>query len=372
MERALGTAQAELRRHLAQLKAIYTTAPVGLAFTDLEHRYTSVNERLAALTDRTADDLLGRRVDEAMPGPVGERALAFRRQVLETGQPLFDVELEGVLPAEPERRRTWLGSYFPVYDGEGQPLGVNAVVVEITGRQREKERLEQEVRERTEQARRLATDLTLAEQRERRRIAGILHDDIQQKLYALQVHIHILGGLPALQEQREVQLRTSLIGRLIDELIEDNSKLSVELSPPTISHEGLLDAIGWLRQYIAHEHGLQIHLETAGDLRVEDPDLREVIFQMIRELLLNVAKHAGVREAYLRLRRAGNRLVVRVEDEGAGFDPALLEPPDADAPWGLRTLRERVDVFDGALEVDSQPGRGARITLVMPTEVSGR
>jgi two-component system NarL family sensor kinase len=99
---------------------------------------------------------------------------------------------------------------------------------------------------------------------------------------------------------------------------------------------------------------------------VPDPDLREVIFQMVRELLLNVAQHAGVDEAYLRLRRVGDRLVVRVADEGSGFDPTLLDSGE-DAAFGLRTLRERVDIFGGAVEVDSQPGQGTRITLVMPT-----
>src|SRR5690606_25780389 len=161
----------------------------------------------------------------------------------------------------------------------------------------------------------------------------------------------------ALRELPETGMRTELIGRLIDELIEDNSRLSVELSPPTISHEGLVDALGWLRQYISQEHGLNIHLQATGDLTIHDPDLREVIFQMVRELLLNVARHAGVSEASLTLRREQDNLVIHVADEGAGFDPELvLASTDEETTFGIRTLRERVDIFGGSLDVDSSPG----------------
>lgn len=372
LEKALRASDKAMRRHLAHLQAIYDSAPVGLAFTDLEHRYTSVNERLAALTGRSVDELLGRRVDEVVTPPFGANAVAMREQVLQTGAPLLNVELRGLSEDAPEGRRTWLGNYYPVYDAEGSPLGVNVVVMEITERKRQEERLEAEVRARTAQARQLATDLTLAEQRERRRIARVLHDDIQQKLYALQVHIHLLGQYSALHERPDTEMRMQLIGRLIDELIDDNSRLSVELSPPTISHEGLVDALGWLRQYIALQHGLAVHMEITGDLVIQDADLREVIFQMVRELLLNVAKHAGVDRAELYLRRVGERLVVRVVDQGAGFDPAaVLEQADDYTAFGLRTLRERVDIFGGSLDVDSRPGKGASITLVMPMGVSG-
>lgn len=372
-EVALRASDAELRRHLAHLQVIYDSAPVGLAFTDLGHRYTSVNERLAALTGRSVEELLGRRVDEVVTPPFGANARAIREQVLKTGAPLLNVELHGLPGEAPADRRTWLGNYYPVYDGEGKPLGVNVVVMEITERKRQEERLEAEVRARTAQARQLATDLTLAEQRERRRIARVLHDDIQQKLYALQVHIHLLGQHSALHERPDTEMRTQLIGRLIDELIDDNSRLSVELSPPTISHEGLVDALGWLRQYIAEQHGLDVHVEITGDLVIRDTDLREVIFQMVRELLLNVAQHAGVHEAELSVRRVGEQLVVRVVDQGAGFDPAaVLEQVDDYTAFGLRTLRERVDIFGGSLDVDSRPREGTRITLVMPMGVSGQ
>lgn len=371
LQEALLASETEAHRHLAHLQAVYATAPVGLAFTDLEHRYTSVNERLAAFSGFTVEEMLGRRVDELMPGPIGERAMAYRQAVIATGEPVISTELQAASPANPSEARSWLGRYFPVLDGDGQIMGVNVVVMEITEQKRLEENLEAQVRARTAQARKLATDLTLAEQRERRRIARVLHDDIQQKLYALQVHVHILGQSSALRELPETSMRTELIGRLIDELIEDNSRLSVELSPPTISHEGLVDALGWLRQYISQEHGLNIHLQATGDLTIHDPDLREVIFQMVRELLLNVARHAGVSEASLTLRREQDNLVIHVADEGAGFDPELvLASTDEETTFGIRTLRERVDIFGGSLDVDSSPGAGTRITLVMPVAIT--
>lgn len=370
LQEALRASEGEARRHIAHLQAVYATAPVGLAFTDLDHRYTTVNERLAAFCGLTVEEMLGRRVDELLPGPIGEQAMACRQAVIATGEPVVSTELQAASPADPAEARSWLGRYFPVYDGDGQLMGVNVVIMEVTEQKRLEEHLEAQVRVRTAQARKLATDLTLAEQRERRRIAGVLHDDIQQKLYALQVHIHILGQASDLRARPDSAMRMQLIGRLIDELIEDNSRLSVELSPPTISHEGLLDALGWLRQYISQVHGLDIHLQATGDLTIHDRDLREVIFQMVRELLLNVALHAGVPEAKLTLRRQDDRLVIRVADEGAGFDPEVVfAATDEGMSFGVRTLRERVEIFGGSLEVDSRPGDGTRITLVMPVAI---
>jgi PAS domain S-box-containing protein len=371
MENALRASEADAEHHLAHLEAIYATAPVGLGFTDLDHRYTHVNERLAAFAGLPAAEMVGRRVDETLPPELAEQAIAIREQVLATGEEVRNADLKGPASDDPAGGHHWLGSYYPVYDAEGHLLGVNTVIVDVTAQVEEQQELEAMVRARTAQVRQLATDLTLAEHRERRRIARVLHDDIQQKLYALQVYIHLIGEeASTLRDEPETAGTMALIGQLIDELIEDNSSLSVELSPPIISHQGLLDAIGWLRQYIALKHRLDIQVTTEGDVDVADPDLREVIFQMVRELLLNVAYHAGVGEAQLLLRRAGERLVIRVEDKGSGFDPAAaLGDGDGSPALGLRTLRERADLFGGSLRIVSRPGAGTRISLTMPAVI---
>ncbi|WP_236519728.1 PAS domain S-box protein [Sandaracinus amylolyticus] len=150
-EEALRRSEAEARRRAAELEATYRTAPIGLCVIDREMRWVRINERLAEMNGLPVAEHIGRRARDLLPA-VAEQAEPFVRRVLETGEPILRVELEGETPAQPGVQRTWVESFFPLRDdASGEVVAINVVVWETT----EAKRVERALRE-SEQRLRLA------------------------------------------------------------------------------------------------------------------------------------------------------------------------------------------------------------------------
>lgn len=212
------------------------------------------------------------------------------------------------------------------------------------------------------QIRHLASELSLAEERERRRIAQVLHDDIQQMLVAAQIMLQMAswdgpeGDGEALQKAEEY----------LRETLAATRRLSSELSSPTLRSPAVQDGLLSLAAFMEERYNLKVWLEAdeAGD--IGDDDLRSLIIRLVRELLFNVVKHAGVREAWVRARHAGSELRIEVWDEGRGFDPDAGDEPEAEPGLGLESMKERLALFGGWLQVEATPGAGTRVQVVVP------
>jgi signal transduction histidine kinase len=238
------------------------------------------------------------------------------------------------------------------------------------------EMLEQRVEEQTAEVRKLASELTLAEQRERHRISHILHDDLQQRLYAIQMQLEFLGGGQKI-EIAGVQRDLDDIKGQLHEVLALTRHLSIDLSPPILRDEGLTQAIGWLASQMLEQHGLRIELQADGPFAVPNEEIQVLLFNCVRELLFNVIKHSGVNQAVVSLQRSGDDLWIEVRDSGKGFDltvPDLQEGNDIDPQqrsFGLPTLRHRLTLFGGRMEIKSKPGAGTLVTLVVPVYKEG-
>jgi two-component system, chemotaxis family, CheB/CheR fusion protein len=223
------------------------------------------------------------------------------------------------------------------------------------------EMLEDRVEERTAQVRQLASELVASEQRVRHRIARTLHDDLQQMLYAAEMQLQFLREDAA----REVQDGLEEVLELVTGSLGVTRQLTVELSPPVLKGEGLPEALAWLANYMHEVYGLQVLLEVTGDPQMDYEEQRILLFQIVRELLFNVVKHASVRQARVTLREAEDGIVLAVSDEGKGFDvPAVLA--EDNGGFGLYNVRERLGLFGGAVDIDSKPGDGTRVSLFLP------
>ncbi len=232
------------------------------------------------------------------------------------------------------------------------------------------ETLEERVAERTSlaeqraaQLKALASELTLAEQRERRRLAQTLHDHLQQFLVTAKLKLGMLrrrasdeAGQPALQELEE----------LLDEAINASRSLTVELSPPILYDAGLGAALEWLARQMQERHGLAVVVDTQPHTEPDTDQWRVLIFQAVRELLFNVVKHAGTQCARVEMTRNDEgELRVAVVDPGVGFDPSRVEAGDGGG-FGLFSVRERLGLLGGRLEIDTAPGRGTRVSIFVP------
>lgn len=238
--------------------------------------------------------------------------------------------------------------------------------------QAHKEALEARVEEQTRQVRALASALTLAEQRERQAISYLLHDDLQQQLYGIQMRAQFLkadvpqGDEEALREQAEA------ICDALGEAIRRTRTLAIELNPPVLPEGGLQTALEWLAHQMEEEYGLDVHV-AAGTAAEASEEMRVLLVRLVRELLFNIVQHAGVNKASVRLSEPEPGWVqIEVEDQGVGFEATSEAAlPPAGEGLGLRSVRERLRLFGGRLQIDAQPGRGTRATLLAPLIPSG-
>lgn len=228
----------------------------------------------------------------------------------------------------------------------------------------DRKRAEEKVRSREEQLRALASQLALAEERERRRIAAGLHDDVAQILATAGMKLQALQKTPP---AKNLAAPLSEISGLVKQALADTRALTFDLSPPILYELGLEAACEWLAEKTQARHGITVAVEDDGNPKPLGEDIGIILFRAVRELLHNVAKHAQAQNARITIHRDGSNIRVRVADDGVGFDPTEPDPnPNINGGFGLFDLRERLDYFGGRLDIDSGLGRGTRVTLVAP------
>lgn len=217
---------------------------------------------------------------------------------------------------------------------------------------------------RAAQLKALALELITAEEGERRRVAQVLHDSIQQRLAAAKLRLNMIQGrisdVALLQQVRQTC-------ELLDESMEESRSLTSQLSPLVLYELGLGAALLWLGQRMQTQHGLVVEVQAAPDANPGREETAVLLFHAVRELLFNVTKHAGVAEARVILDRTDNGIRVRVEDPGRGFDSAGATTPDVTkGTFGLFSIWERLEAIGGHLTIESAPGRGTCVSLLAP------
>jgi signal transduction histidine kinase len=212
-------------------------------------------------------------------------------------------------------------------------------------------------RRRAEQLARLTQELTDTEQRERRRLADILHDHIQQELVAAQMQIDDIRDQLT---DKTAQERLTVVRDLIDRTVDSARSLSVELVPPLLHDQGLAPALEWLGSQMSARHSMTIDIDADRRVQVEESD-RDLLYHAARELLLNVLKHAGTKFATMRLFREDGAVVLEIGDAGVGFDAGQTEAPGRS--YGLFSIRERTKAVGGEVDVTSHPGDGTQVTI---------
>lgn len=225
-----------------------------------------------------------------------------------------------------------------------------------------RDELESQVQARTADLRRLASRLTLAEERERRAIASDLHDHIGQALAIIRMRMRELHGNAVFSGLEDALDET--LG-LLDQTIRYTRDLTGEISPPVLYELGLESALDWLAERFTTKRGLRVRLRTAGRARPLPEEISVMLFKSARELLFNCRKHAGDPRAELELRWSDDGVALTVRDRGRGFDPERAARPAGDA-FGLFSIRERFRDLGGAVDIAAAPGEGCRVTLHVP------
>ncbi|MGC9316538.1 MAG: sensor histidine kinase, partial [Armatimonadota bacterium] len=226
------------------------------------------------------------------------------------------------------------------------------------------ETLEQRVAARTDQLRALSRELSEAEQRERERVAAVLHDELQQALAGSRLQLK----LAAQASDEAVTAPLKEADALLDEAISTCRTLSVEFSPAIVRDRGLAAALDWLADQMRDRYGLEVEILAEPGTDISDHSLAQLVFRSVRELLFNVVKHAGVGSATVQMRPEDGQVRIDVTDEGAGFEPsAALEAASTGEAFGLSSVSARVELMGGRCDIHSTPGEGTTVTLRVPT-----
>jgi len=373
-------AEPGITRELRLPATASTAAGYGIAVTDRDGVILWANRDFVDMTGYPLDEIVGRT----------HSILKFGFQDEEFYRDLWTTIKEGrVWHGELVNRRKDGTLYMddqtivPLLDAHGQADHFISVKQDITERKaaetalRQREHhlaelnrtLEQrvllhtaELQRGTAHLRRLHAELTQAEQRERRRLAEMLHDGLQQLLVAASMRIKELRN----RGRDKARKMLEQVDSLLSESIEASRSLTLELFPPVLHDRGLVSALEWLADWLQEKQKLNVEVRAADDVEPPSEDMKIFLFQAVRELLFNVSKHSGVDTAVVSLHRDSAELTVQVIDRGKGFEPSRLPALEHRTTFGLSNVQQRLQWMGGEVRVNSAPGRGTEITLKVP------
>ena len=384
-------AERALRHRSQQFETLLNQAPLGVYLVDADFRLMQVNP-LALPMFGDIPNLIGRDLDEIVhilwEQPYADELVMIFRHTLDTGEPYIAPErIERRLDRGVIESYEWRVNRIVLPDGRfGAVCYFRDVSIQVLAREalrRSDERLrefaselEQLVTDRTKELvqsqtrlRALATELNLAEQRERKRLAAELHDHLQQIL--------VLGKLKLGQGMRLPKTEPRVLDMMkqtddvLAEALRYTRTLVAELSPPVLHEQGLASALTWLGQQMKR-HDLAVTVEVPNIEIALPEDQAVLLFQSVRELLINASKHAHSHKAHVVLERADGHLRIKVSDLGMGFDVAALAELPADAQtakFGLFSIRERMKALGGTFDIRSAQGQGTEATLSLPVGI---
>ena len=267
----------------------------------------------------------------------------------------------------------------PLMDGYSQLIGASRIFRDNSEHKDAQERLRQagaelegavkaktaELVQSHERLRAMATELNLTEQRERKRLAVEMHDNLAQWLVICCLNLGRVQRTDLSPKASQIVKETE---EVLDKALDYSRTLMTELSPPILRDHGLPMGLTWLGEQM-QRHGLTVRVDVGNraDLMLSD-DCSVLLFQSVRELLMNALKHAKSKEVAIRLFESDGDFCVEVRDEGVGFDLAAADSTSTAmlSKFGLLSVRERMKALGGRFDLESSPGAGTTATLVLP------
>ncbi len=360
--------------HDRELRLLLETATQGILSVDAQGTIIMANRSLETMFGWGRGELVGQSIERLVPSVARDAHHRHRVDYFAAPRPRLmgrGLHLIG------ERKD---GATFPVevsLNHVPTPGGGRAIafVTDISERQRAESALRERTAEleyRTTQLSQMAWDLTLAEHNAREQIAGTLHDGLQQLLFIVSLNLD-----QQLSREREVGAEPSELlleaKHNVDEATAAARSLHFELFPPVLQRSGLPAALTWLADTTREKYKLNVQVEADPFADSARKDIRTLLFESVRELLFNTFKHAQADRVTLSLRLgADDDLCISVADNGIGFHPSRLDSRSGQVGWGLFSLRERLTLLGGHVEIDSAPGEGTRVHLFAPRGATHR
>lgn len=348
--RAQRVVSSKLRQTQAQLNAIVETAIEAVITINRRGMIQSFNPAAEKMFGYSAGEITGQNVSLLTPQPIRENHDHYISQYLETG-------ISTIVGARRELQACHRdGTLIPIeLSVTDLPLFeiFAGIIVDIS----ERKQAEQKQAE-------LTRAVAVAAQRERRQLANILHDHLQQLLVGVRIHLGIARKGTHSESENETLARAD---ELLNQSIEVTRSLTAELNPVVLHEEGLPMALEWLAHNMLERYNLSVTLELDKTVSPQSELTKIVLYECIRELLFNVVKHSQATHAHVSMHPVSDQEVeITVSDEGVGFEPQHLETHLSEAGgMGLSNIEFRLSLIKGKFRLESAVGKGTVAHMIV-------
>jgi len=371
-----------LRESEERFRGVFEQSFSGIVLCDFEGRILEVNPSFCRILGYTEQELVAlnildlthpedRQVEHAKAVELKEGCLnAYRLEKRYLGR---------------DGRVIWADvGVSALHDDKGTAVSALGMVEDITDRKaaegelrRSRDELEEKVHERTaelmllledlekgrDDLRKLASELVMTEERERKRIAVTLHDEVAQTLAAAKMRLDLLRKVTDGQASSEVLDEAR---DLLMQSIRETRALMTDISSPLLYDMGLPSAVRNLAEQTSARYGFTVSHDVTGEFGNLEQEITVMIYQAVKELLHNVSKHGQARNVSVRVIGEDTGIRTIVADDGRGFEVGDLGLPRREGGFGLFSIRERVKSFHGSMLIESAPGKGTLVTVVLP------
>lgn len=338
-------------------------AAVMFIVLDSRGNITLVNRKGTEILEFDQDEIIGKNwFDNFIPPDRKERIRNMFDQLMsgEIGN-LEYVESSVLTKNGRERIIAWHNALLK--DEQGRIVGTSSSGNDITDRKKAEKRL----LDYQSQLKTLTAELLLVEEHERRRLAMGIHDHIGQGLVLAKLSLQsLMASLPG----RSISTHLDKVYAAIDKVIQDAHSLTFELSNPVLHELGFIAAVEqWLDEQLGNKHGIKCIFNADKVHSKLDDKAGVILFQAVRELLVNVIRHSGADTVEVCIHEVGGKMKIIIEDNGIGFEPSgpgMLSSKNKTGGFGLFGVRERLEYLKGRLNISSTPGKGTIVTLTVP------
>ncbi len=336
---------------------LFENSQAGIASINLEGRFIYVNNGLCEIVGLSKKEILNRHFAEIIYPDDRQKILKKYSRGYKINQKMVDLEFRIMHKSGRIIYVNTTPTAFSIDNNELQ--GFFSIIIDITKR---KEAEAQLLAYQTK-LRSLASQISVAEQRERRRIAMAVHDNVGQNLALCNIKLgFLLETVPSAYVNYLQEIRS-----IIQQLIEDLRALTHELASLGLYKFGLGAALKSLGDEIFKPQGIEYLFEEDSQPKPLDENALALLHQIVRELYFNIIKHAQAHKVRVSIKSCNNNIKIIVKDDGVGFDvTAVTSGKEGDNGFGLFSVRERITYISGSIKIESEPGHGTRVTLVVP------
>jgi len=342
---------AELSKSEAKYRGLVDNANVGVFQSTLHGRFIFVNDAMVRMFGFESKELMIAQGSLERWSDLGNR----ERMLTELQKHGSVTNFEAEMITHDDRH------IHIIFSAKRVANDIFGMLMDITDRKQ----AEQKIIDYQQRLKSLASQLTIVEENERRRIAADLHDQVGQSLALALLQIATLRK--RLSDPGQIETLDEISDSL-QQTVQETRDVIYDLSPPQLNEIGLSAAIiEWLEEHVGKRHGIKAECAVKGTEGQLDHNLRTILFRNTRELVTNVIKHAQATEVKISVSQENDDVNIIVRDDGIGFDAdAELSTSKNETGFGLFSIRERMADLGGSLKVVSEPGKGTEVIIEIP------